>query len=245
MEYQKFKMALKDLDMDIKEFQAKFDITEKAVMGWSGRGTPRYIDMLVKLLEDLKREKEVKDFYRQKNKEKMKMLDDYVLDDDELVNEIAETIGNATIGGNYKPNAPRLVINRFFWFLKTATYIMHIKNMINNEKFLFYKKFGAKNLSDKEKILRLISKYNLIEGYWTGLNDDEEALFDVAYEIGEKANNENIKELIFEAYNNLDEKYTRGYKVKLSKFDDSGAEYINFYGGNEKSLRRPRDPRIR
>lgn len=241
MEYGKFKIALRDLDMDMKQFQAKFDITEKAVMGWSGRGTPRYIDMIVKLLKELKDEKQIKDFYRKKNKEKMKMLDDYVLDDDELRAEICEVLGNTLSGGNYKENAPRLVISRFFWFMNTAVYIMLIKSMLQNEKFLFYKKFGAKNLSDKEKILKLLGQYNLIEGYWTGLNNDEEVLFDVAYELSEKANTENIEALVFDAYNNLDVKYTRGYKVALKQYEDSGAKYINFYGGG---ITRRRDPRI-
>lgn len=198
MEYGKFKMALKDLDMGVQDFQSKFN----AVMGWSGRGTPRYIDMIVRLLKELKDEKEIKDFYRKKNKEKMKMFDGYVLDDDELRTELYEEVGNFE-GDNYKPNAPKLVINRFFWFKTTAKHIMQIKTMMNNEKFLFYKKFGAKNLSVKEKILQLISKYNLIDGYWTGLNDDEKVLFDVAYELSEKANKDTIDNLVIQAYNQV------------------------------------------
>lgn len=235
MEYGKFKMALKDLDMGVQDFQSKFNISQNAVMGWSGRGTPRYIDMIVRLLKELKDEKEIKDFYRKKNKEKMKMFDGYVLDDDELRTELYEEVGNFE-GDNYKPNAPKLVINRFFWFKTTTKHIMQIKTMMNNEKFLFYKKFGAKNLSVKEKILQPISKYNLIDGYWTGLNDDEKVLFDVAYELSEKANKDTIDNLVIQAYNQLDKKYTRGYKVKI-EFLNSGAKYISFYGRNAKSLK--------
>lgn len=47
------------------------------------------------------------------------------------------------------------------------------------------------------------------------------------------------------AYNTYSEEfedgYTRGYKVALKQYEDSGAKYINFYGGD---IIRRRDPRI-